>query len=64
MSIKKGPQFWELKKEPFVPYKAEHPPHLSEGGGRKCTTCGNFSNTHPGDQESLDRVNQALGGQK
>lgn len=53
MSIKDKPQFWELKKKPFVPYVAEFPPHLSEGGGKKCTKCGTFSNAHPS-QESLD----------
>lgn len=53
MSVKKGPQFWELKKKPFVPYRAQHEPHLSEGPGKKCTTCGNFANSHPS-QESID----------
>ena len=64
MAIKKEPQFWELKKKPFEPYRAEHPPHLTEGTGRKCATCGNFANSHPRDQESLDRITQALEGQK
>lgn len=53
MGIKKRPQFWELKKEPFSRPVSEHPPHLHEGAGKKCSTCGNFANAHPS-QESLD----------
>jgi hypothetical protein len=62
MAIKNKPQFWELKQKPFVPYVAEHPPHLMEGGGKKCAKCGTFSNAHPS-QESLNNMSSNEGGQ-
>ena len=56
MSLKKQPQFWELKKKPWVPYRSKEAPHVSEGPDKKCATCGNFANAHPS-QESVDNWN-------